>query len=134
MDSAGFLSLWDASDSFHRSALQLQGELVRKRYRFYVTDYVVDETTTLLRIRHSHSAAVDFLETVEGSESLHLEWITPERFDAAATLFRRFSDKEWSFTDCVSFVTMRELRIQEAFSSDHHFEQAGFVPLLRLRK
>jgi predicted nucleic acid-binding protein len=133
MDSAGFLALWDASDSFHRSAVQLQGELIRKHCRFFVTDYVVDETATLLRIRHSHSVAVDFLDTVERSESLHLEWMTPERFDAAAALFRKYSDKEWSFTDCVSFVTMRELRIREAFSTDHHFEQAGFVPLLKRR-
>jgi predicted nucleic acid-binding protein len=131
MDSAGFLALWDASDVFHRPAVRLQSELVRKRCRFFVTDYVVDETATLLRIRHSHSAAADFLDTIERSESLELEWITPERFHAATVLFRKYSDKEWSFTDCVSFITMRELRIRDAFSTDHHFEQAGFVSLLR---
>jgi len=130
MDSAGFLALWDASDTLHRTAVRLHKELLKKRCRFFVTDYVADETAPLLRIRHSHSAAADFLETIERSESLHLEWITPDRFHAAVVLFRRYQDKEWSFTDCVSFVTMRELRIQEAFSSDHHFEQAGFVPLL----
>jgi hypothetical protein len=37
MDSAGFLALWDASDSFHRSAVQLQGELIRK-HRYYVLE------------------------------------------------------------------------------------------------
>jgi predicted nucleic acid-binding protein len=82
-------------------------------------------------VRHSHAAALDFLDAVERSESLHLEWIGPARFHAAAGLFRRHGDKDWSFTDCVSFAVMHELRIREAFTSDHRFRQAGFVPLLK---
>jgi predicted nucleic acid-binding protein len=60
-----------------------------------------------------------------------LEWIGPDRFHGAATLFEKHADKEWSFTDCVSFVVMRELGIRDAFTTDHHFEQAGFLPLLK---
>jgi predicted nucleic acid-binding protein len=54
----------------------------------------------------------------------------PDRFHAAANLFRQHADKTWSFTDCVSFVVMRELRIRDAFTTDHRFEQAGYRPLL----
>lgn len=96
------------------------------------SEYVVDETVTLLLVRHSHAAAADFLDTIERSESLRLEWIGPDRFHAAIALFRQHSDKEWSFTDCVSFGMMRESRIREAFTTDHHFKQAGFVPLLKI--
>lgn len=131
MDSAGFLALWDASDAYHAAAVQLQEALARKRRRFLTTEYIVDETVTLLLVRHSHAAAVDFLDTIESSEVLRLEWIGPERFQAASAYFRKHSDKNWSFTDCVSFTTMRELRVREAFTTDHHFEQAGFVPLLK---
>lgn len=131
LDSAGFLALWDAADEHHERAVRLQGELARKQRRFVTTEYVVDETVTLLLVRHSHAAAVDFLGVVETSETLRLEWIGPDRFHAAAGLFRRHNDKEWSFTDCVSFAVMHELRIREAFTSDHHFRQAGFVPLLK---
>jgi uncharacterized protein len=131
MDSAGFLALWDASDEHHGSAVRLQGELMRKRRRFFVTDYIVDESTTLLLVRHNHAAAAGFLDTIERSEALQLEWTDSERFYAAAALFRKDSDKAWSFTDCVSFITMRELRIRDAFSTDQDFKQAGFVPLLK---
>jgi hypothetical protein len=131
MDSAGFLALWDAGDEHHASAVRLQEELARKRRRFLTTEYIVDETVTLLLVRHSQDAAADILDTIERSESLRLEWIGPERFHAAATLFRKHADRQWSFTDCVSFVTMRELRIRDAFTTDHHFKQAGFVPLLK---
>lgn len=40
-------------------------------------------------------------------------------------------EKEWSLTDCISFVVMKERRIKEALTGDHHFEQAGFVALLK---
>lgn len=131
MDSAGFFALWDAGDAHHAAAVRLQAAFARQRRRFLTTEYIVDETVTLLRMRHSHAAAVDFLETIERSEALRLEWIGPERFHAAGDLFRKHADKEWSFTDCVSFTTMRELRVRDAFTTDHHFKQAGFVPLLK---
>ncbi len=131
MDSAGFLALWDAGDEHHRAAERLQAELARKGRRFVTTDYVADETVTLLLVRHSHSAAVDFLDTVARSEALRLEWTGPDRFHAAGSLFRRHADKEWSFTDCVSFAIMHELNIRDCFTTDHHFQQAGFTPLLR---
>lgn len=131
MDSSGFLALWDASDEHHVAAVRLQEELAGKRRRFVTSEYVVDETITLLRMRHSHAAATDFLDTVEHSTALRVEWIGPERFSAGAALFRRHTDKNWSFTDCVSFVLMRELAIRDAFTADHHFRQAGLVPLLK---
>ena len=131
VDSAGFLALWDASDAYHTAAGELQAGLVRKRRRFVTTEHVVDESATLLLVRHSHAAAADFLRTIERSEAIRLEWVGPERFFAAAALFCRHRDKQWSFTDCLSFGVMRELRIREAFTTDHHFRQAGFDPLLR---
>lgn len=131
MDSAGFPALWDAGDEHRAVAGHPQEKLAGKRRRFVTSEYVVDESITLQRMRHSHGAAADFLDTVEHSEALRLEWIGPERFCGLAALFRRHADKGWSFTDCVSLALMRELRIREAFRTDHHFRQAGFLPLLR---
>ena len=131
MDTAGFLALWDASDEHHAAAVRLQRELVRKRKRFFTTDYVVDETVTLLLVRHSDAAATDFLQTIEQSQAIRIEWVDPDRFYAASALFRKHKDKQWSFTDCASFITMRELRVRDAFSTDHHFTQAGFVALIQ---
>ena len=131
MDSAGFLALWDSSDEHHDEAVRLQREITRKHRRFLTTEYIVDETLTLLRMRHSHAAALDFLNTIQTTAAIRLEWIGPERFNAAARLFSKHADKEWSFTDCVSFSTMHELQIRDAFTTDHHFKQAGFRVLLK---
>lgn len=131
VDTAGFFALWDAADHYHSAAISLQEELLRKHRRFFTTEYVVDETTTLLLKRHSHTAAADFFATIETSTVIRLEWVGPDRFHAAGAFFRKYTDKEWSFTDCLSFVIMHELRVRDAFTSDRHFKQAGFVPLLK---
>jgi predicted nucleic acid-binding protein len=110
--------------------VQLQAVLSRKRRGFLTTDYIVDETATLLLMRHSHTAAADFLKTILESGILRLEWVDSDRFHAAAELFQRHRDKEWSFTDCVSFALMHELKIRDAFTTDHHFTQGGFNVLL----
>jgi len=97
---------------------------------FLTSDYILDETVTLLLVRHSHAAASDFLHTITASESLRLEWVDSDRFHTAAEFFTGHGDKEWSFTDCVSFALMHDLKIEDSFTTDHHFRQAGFKPLL----
>jgi predicted nucleic acid-binding protein len=56
---------------------------------------------------------------------------TSRLFLTALELYRDRPDKAWSLVDCASFVIMRRRRIRDALAHDHHFEQAGFVPLLR---
>ena len=51
--------------------------------------------------------------------------------DAGLRLFRERADKDWGLTDCISFVVMQSEGTLEALTSDRHFEQAGFVALLR---
>lgn len=131
VDTSGFAALWNSSDEHHEAAVALQRKLLSERRQFVTSEYIVDETATLLLVRHSSAAARDFVASVERTRALRLEWIGRERFFAGASLFRRHTDKEWSFTDCVSFALMRELRIRDAFTADQHFHQAGFVPLLR---
>ncbi len=130
VDTAGFLGLWDAAGQQHGRAVRLQAELAGEGRRFLTTDYVVDETVTLLLVRHSHAAAADFLETVTTSERLQVQWVEADRFHTAASFFTRHRDKEWSFTDCASFTLMHESGIRDSFTTDRHFRQAGLNPLL----
>jgi predicted nucleic acid-binding protein len=52
-------------------------------------------------------------------------------FDAGVELYRNRPDKGWSLTDCISFLVMEREGLTEALTGDHHFEQAGFVALLK---
>jgi len=93
---------------------------------FVTSDYVADETLTLLRIRLGIDAAETWWQQVDGSSRVRWENISPARADKARSLFFRYRDKSFSFTDCTSFTLMRELKLREALTTDHHFLQAGF--------
>ena len=56
---------------------------------------------------------------------------SPELFAAGITLYANRSDQDWPLTDCISFVVMEREGIREALTEDRHFEQAGFIALLR---
>ena len=91
------------------------------------TDYIVDETLTLLRARGERTRA---LLLGEGFFNARLaEIYTLDKMDIALAweVFKRFDDKDWSFTDCASKAVIERLGIQQAFAFDHHFEQFGTV-------
>lgn len=54
-----------------------------------------------------------------------------ELFDRGVALYGERLDKEWSVTDCISFIVMREQGVTDALTGDHHFEQVGFTALLK---
>ena len=91
----------------------------------------MDETYTGLTMKVGHYAAVDFGEKIRQSQITTVIHITEEIEDEAWNLFKKYSDKHFSFTDCTSFVIMRHLNIIEAFTNDHHFKQIGFTILLK---
>ncbi len=106
--------------------------IVAKRVgvRLLVTsDYVMDETLTLIRLAHSHPKAVEFAKTVSSSRATKLVFVEEEQFTKGLGTFMEHADKEWSFTDCVSFALMKHLNLTAAFAFDPHFRQAGFQTL-----
>jgi predicted nucleic acid-binding protein len=74
---------------------------------------------------------VDFGERVRVARTVQIIHITPDIEEEAWRLFKQYSDKFFSFTDCTSFIVMRQLNLTEAFTNDHHFEQMGFTILLK---
>jgi uncharacterized protein len=90
------------------------------------TDFVVDETLTLIRFRLGLPAAEQWWRQVDGSPRLRWERIDSDRFEKARVLFFQYRVKDFSFTDCTSFPIMRELRLTHALTTDTHFRQMGF--------
>lgn len=75
-------------------------------------------------------AAVRLIESIRVSPNIRIVEVDQDILDEAWDLYRDRADKEWSLTDCTSFVVMERSGVKEAFTSDHHFEQAGFRILL----
>jgi predicted nucleic acid-binding protein len=101
---------------------------IQHQYDLLTTDYVVDETLTLLRTSgHAHRALQFGVQLIDGREFARLHSTNQDDFLAAWDIFHRYSDKHWSFTDCVSFVVMQRLKIDTAFAFDQHFRQFGSI-------
>lgn len=130
IDTSGFYALLVRDDDRHDEAVDLMRSADEKRRRFVTTDYVVDESATLLAARGLAGVIPRFFETVFASSALKLIWVDSERFERSQALFLRNLGRGWSFTDCVSFAVMKELRLREALTKDAHFVDAGFLALL----
>ncbi len=117
-------------DVNHEASCQVLSSLALGKHGILVTtDYVLDETLTLLRSRRDLASALAFEDKVKKSKSLRIFWIDETLFDRAMGIFKKSNDKLWSFTDCTSFALMRELVISKAFTFDKHFKEAGFQAL-----
>jgi len=123
VDTSGWYATIDRHDRSHEAARQF---LENNRLRLVTTDYVMDETVTLLQVQLGHGCAVRFLDSLQASRLVQLIYLSQAQIDATAQLFRNRPDKGWSFTDCSSFVLMQEYRLINALAFDDHFRQAGF--------
>jgi predicted nucleic acid-binding protein len=129
-DTSFFFALVAKRDPAHQAAVDAYAKLLRAGAQLCTTAYVVDETLTLTKARINAQTAVTLLDRIEASEAVAMEDIAPERFVSAKTYFRKHADHGYSFTDCTSFVLMRELKITAALTTDRHFKEAGFEVLL----
>ncbi len=79
------------------------------------------------------AAAAAILEAFEHDAGITVVPLDDDIYGRALALFASRPDKEWSLTDCVSFVVMRDRAITKALTPDAHFSQAGFEALLQAR-
>lgn len=114
----------------HGRASELLARASQSSGRFVTTDYVLDETATLLRARGHGFLAEAFFDTVFASMACQVQWMDPEGFAQTRRFFLKHHDQSWSFTDCFSFLVMRALSLHDALTADIHFRHAGFHPLL----
>ncbi|MCG2769798.1 MAG: PIN domain-containing protein [Anaerolineae bacterium] len=132
VDTSAWDAIADAGDPNHEMSLLFNDEIA-DRCRLVVTNYVLDELYTLLMMNVGHQRTVDFkrkLDVLAQEGILVIIWVSEDIAAEAWTVFEQFNvDKQWSFTDCVSYVVMKQREIVEAFAFDHHFAQMGFARL-----
>jgi len=90
---------------------------------------LIDEVVTFFNSRDHHRKAVEIGERLLRSPKVELIQVGQELFEQGWALLRRFEDKRFSLTDCISFVVLQDRAPMQALSFDRHFEQAGFVHL-----
>lgn len=98
---------------------------------FLVTEYVLWETANALSLPAERPKFHALLARLRSNPVTELLAANPALWEAGIQFHAERADKEWSLTDCISFLVMRERGITQALAHDHHFEQAGFEALLR---
>jgi len=136
VDTAGWMACADRADPAHSGSLAARDAALESGRVLVTTDFVVDETLTLIRFRLGLAAANAWWQQIDGSARLRWERVENDRFERARNLFFQYRDKDLSFTDCTSFAIMRELRLTTVISTDGHFRQVGFevLPATRSRR
>jgi uncharacterized protein len=126
VDTSAWPALNDKNDQYHGEAVSRSVRVKQQKIQLVTSEYVFDESITIIRYRVSHKAAVVFGDVLMSSTIVSIEDITDEERLKAWALFKKYGDKELSFTDCTSFALMMKLRLQKVFAFDDHFKQIGF--------
>ena len=126
VDTSAFLARYLSRDQRHKDAVQGWKALAQRSWKCYTSNFVLDETFTLLARRSSYSFAADRARSLYASASLEIVRPSNEDELEALALFEKFADQDVSFTDCVSFALMKRHVVRRAFAFDRHFRDAGF--------
>lgn len=125
VDTGGWVALFVKNDKHHQRAVSIFDNLKTAKTPIYTSDYVIDETITTVLARGSHKQSVLAGEALLASRIIKIIYVAPEHLKAAWTLYKKYKDKEFSFTDVSCFAIMESYRIKKAFSFDREFIQAG---------
>jgi uncharacterized protein len=132
-DTAGWGYLIDPTQAYHAPAAYLYRSARQQGHKLITSNYILSELVALLTspLRIPRPALVAFIEGLKASPYVEIVHVDASLDAQAWQLLTELLDKNWSLVDCASFVIMRHRDIMDAFTTDHHFEQAGSVRLLR---
>jgi predicted nucleic acid-binding protein len=133
VDTSGWANLYISTENYHSQAAEIFQKARQQKQTIMTTNYVLNELVALLYSplgtpRPHLFRIVDAIKTASFVQLIH---VTPEIDQLAWELCKARPDKPWSLVDCTSFIVMQHLGIQSALTTDRHFEQAGFVRLLK---
>lgn len=131
VDTGFLIALAAPRDQLHDRAVLISQQVREEEASLLITRAVLLELGAALSgLRHRATAAA-MLRAIEADPAVEIIALNDTVYSDALELFAQHQDKEWSLTDCLSFVVMRDKGLTESLSADHHFEQAGFATLLR---
>lgn len=127
-DTYFYVALLNRADAHHATALDWAS---KQRPKVITTEFVLIEVANFFRLPKDRGNFNEFVQALRIDPDSTIVPCDSAWFQKGLNRFASRSDKEWSLTDCISFVIMEEHGLNEALTEDHHFEQAGFTCLLK---
>jgi uncharacterized protein len=126
-DTFYFLAILNARDAAHRTAVEFS---TSHEAKLLTTAWVLTELGDALADSRHRLAFRRLMSGLLVDPDTTIVPPSQPLFEQGVDRYNSRSDKDWSLTDCISFVVMEQHGIEEALTGDHHFEQAGFRTLL----
>ncbi len=127
VDTGAWIAINDRSDEHHASAVSFYRGLLQERRLLVTTNLVIAEAYVAIRRAGGYQPAIRFLDSIRQSSRLTKVYSDAVLEAEADKLLRQYTDQDFSLTDAVSFVVMRQRGISEAFTFDGHFATVGFI-------
>jgi uncharacterized protein len=130
VDTSAFYALLMRGDGAHGKMVLFLDAVRQGKQRWITTDYILDESATLLLARGYPHLAEAVLDLPEKSRALEVQWMDADRFARTRIIFSKYMDQGVSFTDCFSFCVMQDSGLRRVLTKDRHFDCAGFKRML----
>ncbi len=128
LDTAYVLALLNQKDTYHKQAKAMLPSM-HSANEVWLTEAVLIEVANALA-SSNRSAAVAFINSCYFTPNVRVVSVDSKLLKRAVDFYKNRQDKEWGLTDCISFIVMDDNDLMEAFTTDDHFQQAGFRALL----
>lgn len=130
-DTGYWIALINTKDSLHQKVRQLTLQI--SPVKIITSEIVLSELLNSFSKQGSFlkQATINLINRSYNNSNIEIIPQTTQLFSQALDLYKQRLDQQWSHTDCSSFIIMQEYKITEALAYDKHFEQAGFIALLR---
>lgn len=132
-DTGYWIALLYPRHQLHQTAQTIHRSMDSQSLRIITTEIVLTEFVNFFSKLGSwlRQQSVAFVLQIQQNPKVVVVPQSTEQFNQALRLYAQRQDKQWSLTDCCSFLVMQDLGITEALAHDKHFEQAGFTILLK---
>ena len=126
-DTSYYLALINSRDEHHHVVYEYTEDFAGA---FVTTAWVLTELANFLSQAANRHLFLSLFRDLQDDPRVTILPPSEAVFERGLDLYARRQDKDWSLTDCISFVVMEQFELTNALTTDHHFEQAGFVKLL----
>lgn len=131
VDTSALIAIGNKRDAFHTQALEVNDQLVGSNSFFVTSSAVLLEFGNAFSTVNLKPFSIRLIDAVMQSKKWKSVVVDENIMNDSFELYKQMIDKDWGFVDCTSIVLAKSIGIQNVFSTDHHFEQAGLTILLK---
>lgn len=131
VDTVALIALGNQRDDLHKQTREIQKQLAILPVQFITTNLIIAEFCNAFSSIKLRQVATEMVEGILKSQRWQYVHINEHLMQQSYVLYKGMTDKNWGLVDCSSIVIAQQMQIEEIFTADHHFEQAGFQILLK---